>query len=117
MLLLEGLATSEARNFAALIPTEGLFGCLHVHVRGGTSTYKIPVAVDVVDAVHRGPVLVDPESAGRETRSFARIWPVPFGDQVLDGMRRVLERIILSVHAAFFDRPCLFADGQHRIAK
>src|SRR6185295_12796856 len=86
-----------------------LFRSLHINVNGGTGTHKVPVAIDVVNAVHWGPILIDPECAGRETRGFSRIGPVPIADQVLHGVRRVLERIILSIHTAFFDRPCLLA--------
>src|ERR1700675_1779725 len=55
-----------------------LFGSFHVHVHGRAGTYKIPVSIDVVDAVHWGPILIDPESADRETRSFSRIGAIPF---------------------------------------
>ena len=65
MLLAEGLATSEARGDpASLIPTGGLFGSFHVHVHGRAGAYKIAVSVDVVDAIDRRPIFIDPESAG-----------------------------------------------------
>ena len=87
------------------------------HVNGGTGTHKVPVAIDVVNAVHWGPIFIDPESADRETRSFSRVGAIPFADQVLYGVWRVLKRIVLSIHTAFFDRPSLLANREHGIAK
>src|SRR5262249_61080448 len=58
-----------------------LFGSFHVHAHGGAGTYKIPVAIDVVDAVDWRPILIDPKSAGREICSLSRIGAVPFGGQ------------------------------------
>ena len=42
---------------------------------------EMAVAIDVVDAVDRRPVLVDAEGAGGEAGGLARIGPVPFADR------------------------------------
>jgi Putative transposase of IS4/5 family (DUF4096) len=59
----------------------------------------------------------DPEGAGRKAGGLARIGPVPFADEVFDGVRRVLQRIVLFVHAPFRDGPRLLANGDHRVAE
>jgi hypothetical protein len=79
----------------------------------------VPVAVGVVDTVQQRPIPIDPESTGGKTCGFPRIGTIPFADQVLDGdgMRRVLKRIVLSIHTALFGCPRFLSDLQHGVAE
>ena len=49
------------------LPTDvKLFGSLHIHLHGGAGTHEIAVAVNIVDAVDRRPILVHSEGAWRK---------------------------------------------------
>src|ERR1700724_572687 len=84
------------------------------HRRAGAN--EVAVSINIVHAVDRRPVFIDPEGAGWKAGSLARIGPVPFADEVFDGVRGVLQRIVLFVHAPFRDGPRLLANGEHRVA-
>lgn len=94
-----------------------LLSGLVISVQRWARANKVAVPVDVVDAIDRWPIFIDAEGAWRKAGRFARIRPVPFPDQVLDGMRRILQRIVLRVDAALLDRACLFPDREHGVAE
>src|ERR1700720_1679119 len=81
------------------------------HRRAGAN--EVAVSINIVHTVDRRPVFIDPESAGRKAGGLARIGSVPFADEVFDGVRGVLQRIVLFVHAPFRDGPRLLANGEH----
>jgi len=74
-------------------------------------------SIDIVHAVDRRPVFIDPEGAGRKAGGLARIGPVPFAEEVFDGVRGVLQRIVFFVHAPLRDCPRLLANGGHPVAE
>ncbi len=76
------------------------------------------VSIDVVDASHRRPVFVLTNSRKRKERLLLGVGPVPlFGNQQLMHVRRVLERIVLGITLARFDRGNLAPDGDHGITE
>src|SRR5580704_515412 len=85
------------------------------HRRAGAN--EVAVSINIVHAVDRRPVFIDPEGAGRKAGGLARIGPVPFADEVFDGVWGVLRRIVLFVHAPLRDGPRLLANGEHRVAE
>src|ERR1700720_2700182 len=87
------------------------------HRKADASTNEVSVSINIIHAVDRRPVFIDPEGAGRKAGGLARIGPVPFADEVFDGVRRVLQRIVLFVHAPLRDGPRLLANGEHRVTE
>src|SRR5262245_45063880 len=78
---------------------------------------QVAVAVGVVDAVDRGPILVAVES-GRIAAESARIRPLPLVvGEIERGMRRVLERIVTLRHAPRLYLPDFLPDGDHGVAE
>src|SRR5262245_44195792 len=67
-----------------------LLGRRHIQLRRRAGTYEISIAINIVDTVNWGPILVDPESASREAGGVARVGPVPFTDQILHRVWRIL---------------------------
>jgi hypothetical protein len=51
------------------------------------SANEVAVSINIVHAVDRRPVFIDPEGAGRKAGGLARIGPVPVADEVFDGVR------------------------------
>src|SRR5688572_10487519 len=68
-----------------------LFSSFHVGVQRRARADEIAVAVDIVDAVDRRPVLVDPAGPGWETGGLAAVGPAPFSDQILDRVGGILQ--------------------------
>src|SRR5690606_39115509 len=74
------------------------------------------VAVHVVHARHRRPVLLLAQRGQREDRQFARVGARPLAGRGLRrGVRRALERVVLAVHASVLDRADLLADLDHGV--
>ncbi len=78
-------------------------GCFDIRVQRRTSTCQIAVPVDVVDAIDRRPILIDPKCSRRETRRVARVRAVPLADEILNRMWRVLQGVILRVYATLLN--------------
>ncbi len=87
---------------------------LHPHAR----TDRVAVAEDVVHAGEGRPEFVVVQALGRERRCFARVRTIPIvaGDLV-GGVRRVLEQIVLRVGCAGFHGGHFGVDGNHRVAE
>src|SRR5574343_1837514 len=78
---------------------------------------QVAVAVDVVNATYRRPVLDAARYAAFErSADFARVGPVPFGGhQAVCRVRRVLERVVVLWPSTVFHLPNFFADGDHGV--
>ena len=118
------LRSSSAPGFAAKCAAwssrrERLSRSLLRHVvDAGTRAHEVAVAVGVVDAGHVRPIFMLEEPRRRKRRLLARVRPVPrIVCEVACGMRRVLERVVLAIEPAVFDRGDLLADGDHRVAE
>src|SRR6202040_501293 len=59
------------------------------HRRAGAN--EVAVSINIVHAVDRRPVFIDPEGAGWKVGGLARIGPGPLADEVFDGVRGVLQ--------------------------
>jgi hypothetical protein len=79
---------------------------------------QVAVAIDVVDAADRAPVLVGARGAGREAALDAAVSALPavVGD-VVHGVRRMAQRRGLDLPAALFDLRYLVADRDHGVAE
>src|SRR5262249_42186653 len=79
---------------------------------------EISVPVGVIDAADDRPEFVFPGPGRRIGRRFTAIAMLPvFNEQILCGMRRPFERVILSVGLTGLDRADLTVNGYHRIAE
>ena len=90
----------------------GLFGRVLIAFDRRAGANQIAVAIHVVDPADRWPVFVDSECSGWETALFARVFPRPVCNQILDGMGRMTQRAILGTDLAPFHGADFFADRQ-----
>src|SRR5690606_11461569 len=92
------------------------FGGFPVGVHRDAGAEDVLVAVDVVHARHRRPVLLLAQAGQREHRQLARVGVRPLaGADRLGGVRGVLQRIVLAVELAFLDGADFLADLDHRV--
>ena len=83
-----------------------------------TGAHEIAVAVNAVDARDGRPEFVFARPRRRIGRLFPRIGPVPFiRDNLLRGVRRIFQHVVLPIGLARCDRLDLAVNGNHRFAK
>jgi len=91
---------------------------LAVAAYGRAGTEQVAIAVGVVDAAHRRPVLVARRSAGRKYGFGSRVRTSPgFDHQVVNRVRGVAQGRGVDFEAALLDVADFSADGDHGVAE
>src|SRR6266511_1694981 len=89
-----------------------------VVLEGRAGAHDVAIAVRVVDAADRGPVLVGCVDGGRERRLVAAIGPRPrVGGDVGRGVGRTAEGAVVERALPRLDTTDLVADREHRVAE
>ena len=85
---------------------------------GGHVQNKIPIAVNIVDSRNRRPKFEVARPRRGKGGLLARVGVVPFiGSNLLRGVGRVFQDVVLPIRFFIFDRFDLGVDENHRIAK
>src|SRR5262245_38761846 len=101
---------------------DGIIACRgpqwHAKAGGQRATAnQMTVAVRVVDAIDRAPILIAIRSR-RITAKRSRIGPLPlFVGKVERSMRRIFQRVVAPRHAPRFDLPDFLPDCNHGVAE
>src|SRR5690606_36682251 len=80
-----------------------------------TGAEQIAVAIDIVDAVDHRPVFVGGHPGQGKYRLFPGVAALPVAGEVGHDVRRLAQRVVLTVPLPLFDPGDLFADGQHGV--
>ena len=77
----------------------------------------MPVTINLINAVDGWPVLILALIRRRIDRPFTIVGSIPISHDVIRGMRRVDERIVLAVVFTGFNTTRLFSNFDHRDAE
>ena len=96
---------------------EALFRGVEIGVKWRTGANEVPVTINPINAVHGWPVLIRALIRRRIDRPFTIVGSIPISHDVIRGMRRVDERIVLAVVFTGFNTTRLFSNFDHRVAE
>ena len=94
-----------------------LFCGVEIGVKWRTGANEVSITINLINAVDRWPVLILALIRRRIDRLFTIVGSIPISHDVIRGMRRVDERIVLAVIFANLNATCFFANLDHRIAE
>ena len=92
-----------------------VLGFPHVHRRAGAD--EVAVAVDLDEALDRGPVFVGTHAGRGEGGSLAAVGVRPFAGEFFGGVRGVLQRVIQLVPLALLHLFDFAVDRDHGVAE
>src|SRR5688572_27078613 len=103
---------------STLAPRPSLAVRLRIRIRGRAGADEIAVTVGAFDPRHRGPELPLPRPRQREGGALARVAVRPVvGYDLLERVRRVLERIVGAIQRPCLDLSRLLPNRDHRVAE